>query len=642
MLYMIEFELTALIFLLVIVFRFFSKPRFPDKITTVFSVILLCAVFDIVLDMFGSYIIEHAAQFPAALNEIVNVVFYSMQLIFPAAVLIYALLIINKPDLYKKKMLALFLPAAVFELLLLCNPWLHLYFYLDEFMVYTRGALHVCLYLSAGFYMLLTVIFVHVYRRDIRKEEYHTFLSIILIIVIAVVFQYFFSDYLLTGVAISLSIFMMYFTMQNPEDMLDTMTGAFNYTALMKLIKDSMAGKRAFQLIAIDIQGLRRINNIFGMFVGNQLFIEIVKFLHSLKGKAWVFRKFGTRFAVISYSEEDYARFITAIEQRFASPWKVMEMQIMLSAKIRHMSDMSEFESPEDVINLLDIAFVEASTNSDSPQTSAIDVGLLPEERRRIMVESAIKEGLETQTGFEIYFQPIYSVRAKKFTCAEVLLRFEHEAEGKISPAEFIPVAEKLGLIFAIDQMVVEKTCRFIKKNPQLFAGGLDHVNINLSAAEFINAELPGKLSDIVKAYGVDPAKIVFEITETAASASHNVLIDCMHKMNADGFRFALDDFGTGHANIIQVVNLPFYSVKLDRELLGGFRESDSMIIFEDTLNMFKRLGLKTVAEGVMTEEQAAYIKSLEADYIQGFYYALPMNQNSLVNLINDQNRSHA
>jgi EAL domain-containing protein (putative c-di-GMP-specific phosphodiesterase class I) len=486
--------------------------------------------------------------------------------------------------------------------------------------------------------MLLTGVFGHIYRKDIRKEEYHTFLAFILIILLATIVQYFFPDYLLTGVAISLSIFMMYFTMQNPEDMLDTMTGAFNYTALLKLIKDSMESKDDFQLIAIDIQGLRRINNIFGMFVGNQIFIEVVKFLHSLKGKAWVFRKFGTRFAVITYCEEDYKRFIAMIEQRFSNPWKIMDMQIMLSAKIRHISDVSEFESAEDIVNLLDIAFVEASTNSDSPQTAAIDVGLLPEERRRIMVESAVKDSLETQAGFTLYFQPIYSVSAKKFTSAEVLLRFKHETMGKISPAEFIPVAEKLGLIFAIDQMVVEKACVFIKKNPQLFNNDFNHININLSAAEFINTELPGKLVDIVKAHGVDPQKIVFEITETVASASHNVLINCMHKMNAEGFRFALDDFGTGHANIIQVVNLPFYSVKLDRELLdSGFRKNDSMVIFEDTLNMFKRLGLKTVAEGVMTEEQAVYITSLKADYIQGFYYAMPMPEQDLIALLRDQ-----
>jgi hypothetical protein len=101
--YKIDFELTALIFLLVIVFRFFGKPRFPNKITKVFGVILICALADIVLDMFGSYIIDYSAQFPAALNYVVNIVFYSLQIVFPAVVLMYALLIINKPELRKKK-----------------------------------------------------------------------------------------------------------------------------------------------------------------------------------------------------------------------------------------------------------------------------------------------------------------------------------------------------------------------------------------------------------------------------------------------------------------------------------------------------------------------------------------------------------
>ena len=128
----------------------------------------------------------------------------------------------------------------------------------------------------------------------------------------------------------------------------------------------------------------------------------------------------------------------------------------------------------------------------------------------------------------------------------------------------------------------------------------------------------------------------VFEITETVATVSYDIVSACMQEYRSLGFRFALDDFGTGYANLSQVVSLPFSIVKIDRGLLYGSR-----IVLEDLLHMFKRLGLTNIIEGVETLEQSEFIKDMEIDYIQGYLYANPLNELSFIHFLELNQISH-
>jgi EAL domain-containing protein (putative c-di-GMP-specific phosphodiesterase class I) len=258
-----------------------------------------------------------------------------------------------------------------------------------------------------------------------------------------------------------------------------------------------------------------------------------------------------------------------------------------------------------------------------------IDSEILNRAKRFEEVEAALRSALVLKEEFYLNIQPIYNTEAGRFESAEVLLRFNSKEFGMIPPNEFITVAERIGLIFDIDRMVVRKTCRFIQTHPELSEAGVKFLQINLSASEFVK-NIYDEISAIVREYDVDPRSICFEVTETAATSDPEILQEFMDDMISDGYRFALDDFGTGFANLMQTVSYPFELIKIDRDFLLS-DNSRSMTMFDDLLRMFPRMELETITEGVETEEQSKRVTGLGGKYIQGYYYSKPLSEEDFV-----------
>lgn len=634
--YVIEYELSALVFLIFITARFFEKRHFPNKQNTLFGVILVCAIIDVSLDIISSLLIENVAVVPRLVILVVNSIFYSMQMFASVLFLIYVLSMVGQLTRANIKYIGILLiPALFFQLLLVINPFTHDVFYVDDAINYIHGNWFLYLYICSFIYLVATFIIIYKYKLKIQNTQYHTILSIIFVITVTIGLQYFYPQYLLTGVGLVLSITIMYFTMQNPEDMLDVMTGLFNYSALLLFLRDRVNEKKQFQLIALDIKHLQRINPFAGLRDGNGVMHSLGTLLQGDRRKTWSFQLSGTRFMAITYEQDDYLAMLELLRQRFNQTWLVEGVEIMLPAKICHFSHVDFGEKPEDIINLIDMVFDEMES-SDQPCTiTEVNDMLLTGICRSMAVEEVLRASLTDRSGFELYFQPIYSLAENRFTMAEALLRFSHPQLGSIPPWEFIPIAEKAGLILQIDKLVIEMVCEFIHQYQPHTLLSLDRLEVNLSAMEFFHPNFAERLRGMVENQGFPPGFLLFEVTETAATASYDILNRTMHSLKEYGFRFVLDDFGIGYANISQVVNLPFCAVKLDRSLLmPDIDGQNNFIPLKYILNMFKQLGMITVAEGVETKEQADFIKELGADYIQGYYYAYPMPAEEFVDFI--------
>ena len=422
----------------------------------------------------------------------------------------------------------------------------------------------------------------------------------------------------------------MYFTLQNPQHMKDVLTGCFNYNAFLEYLSELIKSKQRFHLIAVNINDFSRINRIFGLKNGNQILINLYKYISNLGNDIWVFRMKGTRFVIITDNDSSYNTVKSVLEKRIDSSWDVGTIQIYVSISICSMFKLNHYiKTIDDVVNFIETSFIQSEVNGIKKKIISSDEGLYNQIARMMAVESALRKALDTNSGFELNFQPIYSVKEGKFKSAETLLRLNDSILGSISPSEFVPIAEKNGLVLQMDLLVVEKVCQFIAHNNPKESLGLEYLSVNLSAAEFMNTQMPKQMTELLNQYQIDPNFIVFEITETVATVSYDIVSACMQEYRTRGFRFALDDFGTGYANLSQVVSLPFSIVKIDRGLLFGSR-----IVLEDLLHMFKRLGLTNIIEGVETIEQSEFIKEMEVDYIQGYLYANPLNESSFVTFI--------
>jgi EAL domain-containing protein (putative c-di-GMP-specific phosphodiesterase class I) len=226
------------------------------------------------------------------------------------------------------------------------------------------------------------------------------------------------------------------------------------------------------------------------------------------------------------------------------------------------------------------------------------------------------------------------------FVSAEALVRFTDEKIGTINPDDFISLAEKNGMIFQIGRQVMRKVCRFIDENQVHENSGLNRISVNLSILEAVRSDLVASVENCHKGRNIPYGFIGFEITETNASLGGDLFTKNMLDLVDKGFSFAMDDFGTGYANLDSIIGLPFQAVKLDGALISAGKKNEKMyIILTEHIQMFKRMGLTVIVEGVETRDQVELLKDLPVDLIQGYYYAKPMPMEAAVSFIREYNR---
>lgn len=637
--YKIEYELSALVFLVIIMLRYFGARRFPNQKNHIFSLVLWITALDIALDIVSSFLIDNALTVPHAITYIVNTTFYCLQILLPILMAMYSIVISRFVDRAEMiKFTPLFAPGALMMLALILNPLTKWFFYIDSEAGYIHNKMFISLYVMLAFYAALTYAITIINRKRIKPVEFRTICKYLIIVIISVAVQYIYPKVLLSGVAIAIAVTLMYFTIQNPESMVDAATGAFTYEAMQAFLTDRANERDRFQLIAIRITNIQRINELLGIERGTLLLKGLCDLLRETAGCSWIFRMRGGCFAAITRSSEDYSKLRESLENRIKEPWEIGGTDVLMQAIIccAAISELlDESPAPEQTLNYLETILMQNDKAGSRITTVTIGKELLSTIQRRNAVETALRAAIETGEGLELHFQPIWSVKKKRFESAEALLRFNHPALGRISPAEFVPIAESSGFVTAMDEFVIRKACEFISGCGGLSSLGLKALEINISALEFMQRRLPMMIKEIITQYKVDPKSLCFEITETAATESYELLRGCMQEIRGMGCRFALDDFGTGYANISQVIQLPFSMVKLDRSLLGG-----PDIVVEDLAHMFRKMDCVTVIEGVETKEQVELCEKIDIEYIQGFYYARPMNGESFKTFLAESRQS--
>ncbi len=636
MTYVIEYEVVAFIALVAVSLKFFYSKYFPSHPNRVFGYIILVTLISLFLDLVTAFTLSMVLELPFWVNQVLNTLYYGSQTLNPPLFLIYTLLLSgNLHLLQSKRIWLIFLPTFIkLFLLFFVNPLTGIYFYIDPILGYVHGNWFYSMHVTAALYLIITLFFTLYFKHKLTRIQFRTIISFIFAIVIVMLLQAAFPRHLITGVVLSFGTIFMYFTLQNPQQMKDVLTGSFNYNAMLEYLFELIKSKQKFHLIAVNINDLNRINRMFGLKNGNLVLTDISNFISSVSKDTWVFRMKGTRFVAIIHDDSLYHKLKSLIESRIDDSWEIESNNIFVSLSVCSMFKLNKHvNSIDDVMNFIEASFIQFETSGIRKKIISSDDGLYDELGRVLAVESALRNALETGNGLELNFQAVYSVKNNRFNSAETLLRLNDPILGAISPSEFVPIAEKNGLVLQMDLMVVEKVCEFIAKYNPKKTLGLKYLGVNLSAAEFMNKQMPVQMTEILNNYNIDPDFLIFEITETVATVSYEIVSSCMNEYRARGFNFALDDFGTGYANLSQVVGLPFSMVKMDRELLYG-----SKIVLEDSLHMFKRLGLTTVIEGVETQEQSELLISMGVDYIQGFYYAYPMNERNFIEFINQNN----
>lgn len=408
----------------------------------------------------------------------------------------------------------------------------------------------------------------------------------------------------------------------------DTLTGLQSREALSKQVQRLQSKKDLGALLLISLDDFKFFNNKFGEDQGNELLKAIVAFLDHLVPKNRIFRYGGDEFMLLLPKSlgKDLSILTEAIAKRFGQPFHLGSLTCGISASIA-MEDGGLLEDYEEAISVLEYC-INLSKQQGKGKVIPADQEIKDQIRRQNQIIELMKKELE-RGGFDLAYQPIYAIRTGTYDTAEALLRLRDPILGDIPPSEFIPLAERTGLIVPIGYLVLEKICRFIQELEKDQVS-FEAISVNFSPLQLADEDILEEVMDIIHRNGVSPKKIRIEITESAFIGNHESIRKLMKDFRGQGIRFYLDDFGTGYSNLASIIRLHFEYIKLDKSLLDESENYRGREMLERFISLFVDLGIQVVVEGVEKEAQCELIRTLGGQFIQGYYHAKPQSGQDL------------
>jgi EAL domain-containing protein (putative c-di-GMP-specific phosphodiesterase class I) len=239
----------------------------------------------------------------------------------------------------------------------------------------------------------------------------------------------------------------------------------------------------------------------------------------------------------------------------------------------------------------------------------------------RVKLMSSLRKALD-QDAFSLVYQPLVRIGDDRILGFEALLRWQHPEWGVVTPDRFIPLLEETGLIVPVGLWVLRKACSDCR---DLFGEDIK-LSVNLSGRQFRDAGLPQQIAAILEDTGMAADRLELEITETVLMSDTENAVQAMDRLHELGVRLSIDDFGTGYSSLAYLKRFPIDTVKVDRSFIRDIStDADDAAIVEAILAMTRRLGLETIAEGVETNEQLAFLRRNQCDYAQGFLFSRPV-----------------
>ena len=635
--YIIHYDVAGFVLVLAILFHYLIRKRIKTKVTTVFLMLTCCQVIATVLDVVTALMIDDVIVASVPALYFWNMVYLmACNTIAPLFLcyLIYTIRIDRKMSFQERMMI--WIPLLIDYVLILTTPLTKAVFYIDAEGNYKHNNLFFVLYIISIIYLIIAAILVAKNKEQLVNMQQNIVYIYIGVTIISVVVQLFISNLLIIQFAASITFFLVYLSLENQDDYVDKKLGIYNREGFNLSMAVSLDGKKKFRLIGIYIQGLKFLNETIGVENKQIIIHDISEFLCGLNGSGNVYRLSNTKFVIkIEDDSEKEKQIIDRITDRFNDTFDVNNVTVPLVPAMAILCCPDDADTLDNVVDLMDYSLNELVENSDVLLLRASEKSVAKKQREGQVLQVLTKAIHDD--GFEMYYQPIYEVDKKRFTSAEALVRIKNTEIGFIGPDEFIPLAEKNGMILELGEFVFKTVCRFIKDN-QIWKYGIEHIHINLSVVQCMQENLAEKFINIMKELELPSERIKLEVTETAAVVSSACLSMNMNTLVNQGIKFALDDYGTGFSNAVSLIEYPYNTIKIDKSVIWAAMDNENAKkVLKHSISMLKSLEMNIVAEGVETLEQANELAEMGCDFFQGFYYSKPIPGDAFIEFVKKQ-----
>ncbi len=641
--YDISFSIASIVLILVTIAIHLTEERFNSKQRYYFGAIIFDAFLINVMGLIHSlwmysdfmrYFISYDA------NKVIVICEKLFIYLLPFFSIRYVMAIFNIDIDVPWRKLLLLIPTIFSCYVIFSGMFTEFFLYFDENgiinYVYPQGAtvnIGVLLYFIFAVYLLTR------YGKSLSSEKAVALWIYFFIMLSGVPIRIFTKSSAAFGFSVSIALLLCVYTFQNPYEFVDRMSHAGTKNALNFAISTNLLQKKDFTLLGIRIDRLGVLLGGEPTEAASDLLNQISQYLKQLSPEKNLFYTgegdFIMLFPDVAPDEDIIEKTAEQVRKRFKDTWKIRDEEVKLFESPYAIGFPEEVDSLErygEVKSVFDKTLLRQ--NRDILRISDLNLKIVEHDKK---IDNIVKHALDDGL-LEVYYQPIYSPKEGKFLSCEALLRLKDPQLGFISPAIFMPIAERNGTILGIDKFVLSSVCDMLS-NTEARNYGLEYVEVNLSVVDCIQTNLADNVIKTMDKYLVEPSEIKFELTETFEQGITAAMDENMNKLIENGVSFAMDDFGTGYSNLVRIANMPVSIFKLDKSIIQSAFESEvSYMVMLNMIKIIKALGKEIVAEGVETGEQARQIIKLGCDHIQGFFYARPLTREKFIGFLKDHN----
>ncbi|RKM63140.1 EAL domain-containing protein [Butyrivibrio sp. XB500-5] len=620
-----SFAVPSLLVVLLYAVYYFFLPRIPIKMNRTFLrlLVLQCAV--TVIDIVASWADTNYTHFHIAILYILNITYF---VVFVLRSLHFYFFTLNvfKIDYteFRKKSLIVRIPIFLTFAIILTTPFTHALFYIDE-SGYHNGYFYNFIYLIMWFLILGSYVVLFVFkdvpkrRRDIRGVFFYN-----TVLLAGSLVRLMYPNYLLMDTFCLIAITTIYLTYENPDFYLESRSYAFNSRALREYL-DEINGKKKYKIMAFIIHNYGEVREIYGGRQMDSGISLIGTYLYRTFRRYKVFYFRSGRFVIVGDDKMDVEKIHKILVKRFMSPWKSSDTELYLEAGYAVISS-DNMKSSDTILNML-ITTLEVVEKNEDGSINYIDTKIVEAATKGTEVKKSLEYAVDNNK-VEVFLQPVMDALTGKLVGAEALARIRDNDGKLVPPGLFIPIAEKNGKINQLGEQVFAKTCRFVKEN-DIKKMGMKWINVNLSPVQFMRTDLDQRLLTILEKYDIPPEVIHLEVTEDAMG-EEGIMEKQIGNIKDKGFSFVLDDFGKGYSNISRLKKYPFINIKLDLSIVWDYcKEPD--VILPNLVDTFERMGFSVTAEGIEDEKMAEAMTDIGCDYLQGYYYSMPLPMDEFV-----------
>lgn len=391
--------------------------------------------------------------------------------------------------------------------------------------------------------------------------------------------------------------------------------------------------KRGCALLLLDLDHFQSINDGLGHTVGDVLLKLVGERLDETLGNGTTLARLGgDEFGVLLEDCEQLgqaAALAQALIERMKEPFAFDDHRLFISVSVGISLFPSDALSAEQLLRNADAALFKAKSSGRA------DYALYTEEltahaQHRVETAGELRRALENQE-LRVFYQPVHDLASSRMIGVEALVRWQHPQRGMVSPAEFIPIAERTGLIAEIDTWVLRQACQQMVRW-QAEGRGLAFVAVNLSSRLFGQCGLYRQVAQVLDETGLDPALLELEVTESAVMEDPEVALEQLHRLRELGLGLAIDDFGTGYSSLLRLKRLPVQKLKIDQGFVAGLpSDEDDIAIVQVIIALARSMNMQVQAEGIEQAEQARLLLEQQCQLGQGYWFGRPVPARELV-----------